>query len=76
MSMVENISKMVDVSGLPKIEMRSPRDFFAKVEEEARDLAVWVGELVKISKNVPSTTRQLTRCSVFRIPQGYIHESG
>jgi alpha-mannosidase len=43
--MLEQIKRMRDVDGLPRVEMRSPRDFFTRLEEDAKDLTVWVGEL-------------------------------
>lgn len=45
MEMLERIQRMRDVDGLPKVEMRSSADFFARCEADARDLNVVVGEL-------------------------------
>lgn len=45
--MVENLIWMKDTDPLGKIEMRSPAEFFERTKKEARDLAVWIGELVR-----------------------------
>ena len=42
----ENLINLRDVDGLAKIHMKSPQDLFTILETEAKDLAVWVGELV------------------------------
>ena len=43
--MLERLGRMTDVDGLPRVEMRSPRDFFERCEADAKDLTTWVGEL-------------------------------
>ncbi len=43
--MLENARRLANVEGMPTIEQEKVRDFFAKAEEDARDLPVWVGEL-------------------------------
>ncbi len=43
--MLEQVSRMRDVDGLPRTEMRAPADFFKRLEEDAQDLTTWVGEL-------------------------------
>ena len=45
LGMLEQINRMVDVDGLPKVAMRSPSDFFDRLEADAKDLTTWVGEL-------------------------------
>jgi len=43
--MLEQLKRMRDVDGLPRVEMRSPADFFERLENDAQDLTTWVGEL-------------------------------
>ncbi len=43
--MLEQIKRMKDVDGLPKVEMRSSNEFFNRLEKDAKDLTTWVGEL-------------------------------
>jgi len=43
--MLERLRRMRDVDGLPRVECRSPEEFFRRLEADARGLAVWVGEL-------------------------------
>ncbi|HSV85280.1 MAG TPA: alpha-mannosidase [Levilinea sp.] len=45
LAMLEQIQRMQDVDGLPRVAMRSPQDFFTRLEQDAQDLTVWVGEL-------------------------------
>ncbi len=46
MEMVENLERMKNVDHVPKVEMRSVDEFFDRAKKDAKDLAVWVGELV------------------------------
>eukprot|EP01116_Phalansterium_solitarium_P008232 TRINITY_DN2178_c0_g1_i3.p1 TRINITY_DN2178_c0_g1~~TRINITY_DN2178_c0_g1_i3.p1 ORF type:complete len:1036 (+),score=353.53 TRINITY_DN2178_c0_g1_i3:2026-5133(+) len=43
--MLENLSRLRDVDGLPKIQMRNPEEFFERCTADAKDLSIWVGEL-------------------------------
>ncbi len=43
--MLEQIKRMENVDGLPRVEMRSPHEFFTRLEENSEDLLTWVGEL-------------------------------
>ncbi len=43
--MLELIQRMKDVDGLPRVEMRSPSQFFNRLEQNSQDLLTWVGEL-------------------------------
>jgi len=45
LAMLEQLQRMQDVDGLPRVAMRSPEEFFARLEQDAHDLTVWVGEL-------------------------------
>ena len=45
LSMLEQIRRMGDVDGLPHVDLRSPQEFFARCEADAKDLTVWSGEL-------------------------------
>ena len=44
-AMLEQIKRMGDVDGLPRVQIQSPREFFARCAADARDLTTWVGEL-------------------------------
>ncbi|RPJ50629.1 MAG: alpha-mannosidase, partial [Chloroflexi bacterium] len=43
--MLEQLKRMQDVDGLPRVQMRSPNDFFTRLEKNSHDLLTWVGEL-------------------------------
>jgi alpha-mannosidase len=43
--MLEQLKRMHDVDGLPRVEIRSPLDFFTRLEANSQDLLTWVGEL-------------------------------
>lgn len=43
--MLERLRRIRDLDGVPRIEMRSPEAFFARLEADAKDLCRWVGEL-------------------------------
>lgn len=43
--MLEQIQRMSDVDGLPRVQIRTPQEFFARCEADARDLTLWNGEL-------------------------------
>ena len=43
--MLEQIKRMGDVDGLPRVQVRTPQEFFARCEADAKDLTAWVGEL-------------------------------
>ena len=45
LGMLEQISRMKDVDGLPRVEMRSPGEFFERLEQDIQEPTVWVGEL-------------------------------
>jgi alpha-mannosidase len=45
LGMLEQLQRMKDVDGLPRIEIRPPHEFFTRCREDAKDLATWVGEL-------------------------------
>lgn len=44
-AMLESISRMKDLDGVPKVQYTTPDRFFEKVEEVQDDLPRWVGEL-------------------------------
>ncbi len=44
-AMLEQLGRMGDVDGLPRVQMRSPQEFFTRCEADAKDPLVWVGEL-------------------------------
>lgn len=43
--MIEQLSRMQDVDGLPRVEMRTPNEFFHRLEDDANELLTWSGEL-------------------------------
>ena len=43
--MLENARRMADLDGLPRIELGTVAEFLDQAQRDARDLAVWVGEL-------------------------------
>lgn len=45
LEMLEQVQRMKDVDGLPKVEMRSANDFFTRLEKDGKDFTTWVGEL-------------------------------
>jgi alpha-mannosidase len=45
MDMLEQVKRMKDVDGLPRVEMRNSYDFFTRLEKDGKDLTTWVGEL-------------------------------
>ncbi len=44
-AMLEQVKRMGDLDGLPRVEMRSPNEFFKRIEADSQDLTTWVGEL-------------------------------
>jgi alpha-mannosidase len=44
-AMLEQIRRMRDVDGLPRVQIRTPQEFFARADADLQDPAVWVGEL-------------------------------
>nr|CAB3263608.1 alpha-mannosidase 2C1 [Phallusia mammillata] len=43
--MLERLSRMADCASLPRVKLSSPTDFFTEVEQNAKQLCTWVGEL-------------------------------
>jgi alpha-mannosidase len=43
--MIENLRRMKNLEGIPKVTLEKAVDFFVKAENDATDLQVWVGEL-------------------------------
>jgi alpha-mannosidase len=43
--MLEQLSRMGDVDGLPRVKIRPPEEFFERCAADIKDPAVWVGEL-------------------------------
>jgi alpha-mannosidase len=44
-AMLEQLQRMRDVDGLPRVEMLTPTEFFQRLETDSQDLTTWVGEL-------------------------------
>jgi alpha-mannosidase len=59
--MLERLKRVRDVDGLPRVEQRSPQEFFARCEAGARDLFVWVGELYFETHRGTYTTQARTK---------------
>ncbi len=45
MEMIEQLNRMKNVDGLPKVEFRPAGEFFQRLEAGAKDITTWVGEL-------------------------------
>lgn len=45
LAMLEQVQRMRDVDGLPRVQMRSPRAFFDRAEGDIKEPTVWSGEL-------------------------------
>jgi alpha-mannosidase len=45
LGMLEQLSRMGNVDGLPRVEMRTPGEFFQRLEKDIQEPTVWVGEL-------------------------------
>ena len=43
-AMLEQLERMRDVDGLPRVEIRPPEEFFHRLEQDVKDPMVWVGE--------------------------------
>ena len=43
--MLEQLARMADVDGLPRVQMRTPNAFFKRLEQNSTDLLTWAGEL-------------------------------
>lgn len=44
-AMLEQLRRMRDVDGLPRVQIRAPQEFFARLEADLKEPLVWVGEL-------------------------------
>ncbi len=45
LAMLEQLKRMADVDGLPRVQPRAPADFFARCEADIKEPLVWSGEL-------------------------------
>lgn len=61
--MLERLRRVRDVDGLPRVEVRTPQEFFARLEADAHDLAQWVGELYFEMHRGTYTTQARTKKS-------------
>ncbi|XP_067943567.1 alpha-mannosidase 2C1-like [Watersipora subatra] len=56
--MLENLDRLKDIDGLPRVELSTPAEFFTSIEEkEARNLCTWSGELYLEMHNGTYTTQ-------------------
>ncbi len=60
-AMLEQVQRMKDVDGLPKVAMRSPNEFFTRLETDGQDLTTWVGELYLELHRGTYTTQALNK---------------
>jgi len=58
-AMLERLSRLKDVDGIPKIEQKHPSDHFQQMIASSPDLPVWVGELVLNASKSSSVGLQL-----------------
>jgi alpha-mannosidase len=59
--MIEQLDRMENVDGLPKVEFRNPKDFFKLLEEDIVDPVRWVGELYFELHRATYTTQAHTK---------------
>jgi len=60
--MLERLQRMKDIDGLPKVEFKTPSEFFSLVEDHESDqLNVWQGELYLEMHNATYTTQCTTK---------------
>ncbi|MCS7062154.1 MAG: glycoside hydrolase family 38 C-terminal domain-containing protein, partial [Anaerolineae bacterium] len=45
LAMLEQLKRMTDVDGLPRVQSRAPADFFLRCEQDIKEPLVWSGEL-------------------------------
>jgi len=45
--MLERLRRLRDVDGVPRVEMKSPSEFFDSLVKNSSELPIWVGELVR-----------------------------
>lgn len=59
--MLERLQRMKDVDGLPRIEQRSPQEFFRRCAADIKNPIVWVGELYFETHRGTYTTQALNK---------------
>jgi alpha-mannosidase len=45
--MLERLRRLKNVDGMPKVQIKSPVEFFERIAADAHRMVVWVGELVR-----------------------------
>ncbi|MCX7706554.1 MAG: alpha-mannosidase, partial [Anaerolineae bacterium] len=64
LAMLEQLARMKDVDGLPRVEMRSPAEFFARCEADIREPTVWSGELyLELHRGTYTTQARVKRAN-------------
>ncbi|MBN2047081.1 MAG: alpha-mannosidase [Anaerolineaceae bacterium] len=58
---IEQLSRMKDVAGLPKVTTRTPKEFFRRLEADLKDPVKWVGELYLEYHRGTYTTQAATK---------------
>ncbi len=70
-AMLEQLTRMENVDGLPLVTMRAPQDFFERLEHDLKDKTVWRGELYFENHRGTYTsqayTKRLNRDSEYRL---------
>lgn len=71
LEMLEQIKRMKDVDGLPKVEYRTANDFFTRLEKDGKDFTTWVGELYfelhRGTYTTQANTKKYNRLSEFML---------
>lgn len=62
LAMLEQLQRMKDVDGLPRVEIRSPEAFFQRCEMNIQEPLVWTGELyLELHRGTYTTQAQVKR---------------
>ncbi|MGQ9840376.1 MAG: alpha-mannosidase [Anaerolineae bacterium] len=62
LAMLEQLRRMKDVDGLPRVEMRSPEAFFQRCEADIQEPTVWSGELyLELHRGTYTTQARIKR---------------
>ncbi|MFP4321826.1 MAG: alpha-mannosidase [Anaerolineales bacterium] len=71
--MLEQLNRMADVDGLPRLQQTGPDDFFETCEADAHDLTTWVGELYFEAHRGTYTTQAFVKWANRRA-EGLLHD--
>lgn len=59
--MLESLRRLRDLDGMPAVDIRSPREFFERLEKDSRDPLLWSGELYFELHRATYTTQAATK---------------